>query len=88
MRERPGEIVVAVASDGRTTVNRQPVDGRSVEALSAQLRSAAAGNEQAVLIVSADAMATHQAVINVLDAARRAGLSRLTFAAQSTDGRP
>ena len=88
MRERPGEIVVSVASDGRTTLNRQPVDGRSVEALSAQLRSAAAGRDDTVLIVSADAMATHQSVINVLDAARRAGLSRLSFAAQSTDSRP
>ena len=88
MRERPGEIVVSVASDGRTTLNRQPVDGRSVEALSAQLRSAAAGRDDTLLIVSADAMATHQSVINVLDAARRAGLLRLSFAAQSTDGRP
>jgi biopolymer transport protein ExbD len=88
MRERPGEIVVSVASDGRTTLNRQPVDGRSVEALSAQLRSAAAGRGDTVLIVSADAMATHQSVINVLDAARRAGLSRLSFAAQSADSRP
>ena len=32
----------------------------------------------------ADAMAAHQAVVNVLDAARRAGLSRLTFAAQGS----
>jgi biopolymer transport protein ExbD len=31
-------------------------------------------------------MSTHQAVINVLDAARRAGLSRMTFAAQTTNG--
>ena len=35
------------------------------------------------MIVSADAAAAHQSVINVMDAARRAGLSRLTFAAQT-----
>jgi biopolymer transport protein ExbD len=34
------------------------------------------------VIVSADALAAHQSVINVMDAARRAGLGRLTFAAQ------
>jgi biopolymer transport protein ExbD len=39
-----------------------------------------------VLIISADALTPHQAVINVLDAARRAGLSRLTFAAQTSAG--
>jgi biopolymer transport protein ExbD len=38
------------------------------------------------VIISADALAAHQAVINVLDAARRAGLSRLTFAAQNPAG--
>ncbi len=86
MRERPGEILIAIASDGRTTLNRRPVDGRSVEVLAAELRAAAAGRSDTVLIVSADAMSTHQSLINVLDAARRAGLPRLSFAAQSAHG--
>jgi biopolymer transport protein ExbD len=68
-------------------LDHQPVDGRSVEALSAALRAAAAGRDEPVLIISADAMSTHQSVINVLDAARRAGLARLTFAAQSGDAK-
>jgi biopolymer transport protein ExbD len=83
MRERPGEIIVAVASDGRFAVNQQPVDGRSVEQLAAALTRAAEGRSDVVVIVSADATAAHQSVINVLDAARRAGLMRLTFAAQA-----
>ncbi len=87
MRERPSEIIVAIASDGRTTLNRRPVDGRSVEVLTAELRAAAAERNDTVLIISADALTTHQSVINVLDAARRAGLSRLSFAAQTGDGR-
>jgi biopolymer transport protein ExbD len=87
MRERPGEIIVAIASDGRTTLNRRPVDGRSVEVLAAELRAAAAERSDTVLIISADALTTHQSVINVLDAARRAGLSRMSFAAQTGDGR-
>ena len=86
LRERPGEVIVAVSNDGRYAVNRQPVDGRSVERLTAALTQAAAGRPDTVVIISADAMAAHQAVINVLDAARRAGLSRLTFAAQSANG--
>ena len=36
----------------------------------------------AVVIVSADALAAHQSVVNVMDAARRANLPRLTFATQ------
>jgi biopolymer transport protein ExbD len=84
MRERPAEVIVAVAGDGRYMVNKKPVDGRSIELLTAELAAAAGGRADTVVIVSADAMAAHQAVINVLDAARRAGLSRLTFAAQTS----
>ena len=86
LRERPAEVIVAVASDGRYAVNRKAVDGRSVETLTSELSAAAAGRPDTVVIISADALAAHQAVVNVLDAARRAGLSRLTFAAQTAGG--
>jgi biopolymer transport protein ExbD len=86
LRERPGEIIVSVASDGRYAVNRVAIDGRSVDALSAAMSAAAKDQKDPVVIVSADATVAHQSVINVLDAARRAGLPRLTFAAQTGDG--
>lgn len=82
LKQTPAEIVVSVSSDGRFAVDRQLIEGRSVEALSVALSAAAAGRPDAVVIVSADALAAHQSVINVLEAARRAGLARLTFAAQ------
>ncbi len=87
LRDRPAEIIVAVSADGRYAVNRKPVEGRSVELLTAELAAAAAGRQDAVVIVSADALSPHQTVINVLDAARRAGLARLTFASQTPNGR-
>jgi len=83
LKDRPREIVVAVSADGRYVVNSQAVEGRAVELLSVALSQAAAGNSDMTVVVSADAAAAHQSVINVMDAARRAGLSRLTFAAQS-----
>jgi biopolymer transport protein ExbD len=85
LKERPGEILVSVTAEGRYLINRKPVEGRDVELLAAELRAAASANGaggQSVVIVSADALAAHQAVINVLDAARRAALPRLTFATQ------
>jgi len=85
-RDRPNEIIVSVSADGRYAVNRKPVDGRSVEALTTELSAAAAGSKDMIVIVSADATSAHQSVINVMDAARRAGLARLTFATQSTPG--
>jgi len=85
-RDRPREIIVSVAGDGRYTVNRKPVDGRSVELLASELVAAAAGSNEMVVIVSADATAAHQSVVNVMDAARRANLPRLAFATQTSTG--
>ena len=85
-RDRPSEIIVSVSADGRYSVDKQAVEGRSVELLAAALRSAAQQRQEPFLIISADATAAHQSVINVLDAARRAGLPRVTFAAQNSSG--
>ena len=86
LKERPAEILVSVSADGSYAINRNPLNGRNIELLSAALLNAAgpAANsaQPPVVIVSADAMAAHQSVINVLDAARRANLPRLTFATQ------
>ncbi len=83
LKERPTEILVSVTAEGRYLINHKALEGRSVELVAAELRAAAStGADTSVVIISADAMAAHQAVINVLDAARRAGLPRLTFATQ------
>ena len=83
-RDYPREVIVAVSSDGRFMVNRQPVEGRSVDAVSAALMEAAKAGKDTVIIISADATATHQSVITVMEAARRGGLSQITFATQSS----
>jgi biopolymer transport protein ExbD len=90
LKERPAEILVTVSAEGRYAVNRDPLEGRSIEVLTAALQRATASidDKSPVVIVSADALTPHQSVINVLDAARRAGLPRLTFATQQQGGRP
>jgi len=84
-RGRPREIVVAISADGSYAVNRNLLDGRSVESIVMALERAAGTNKDAALIISADASARHQAVITVMEAARRAGLTQITFATQSPD---
>ena len=83
-RDYPREVVVAVGSDGSYAVNRKVVEGRSVDALVAALLLGAKAGKDSTLIISADANARHQAVITVMEAARRAGLSQITFATQSS----
>ena len=84
-RQNPKEIVVAVGSDGRYAINQTVLDGGSVEQLTRALTDAAQNNREMVIVISAAATATHQSVINVMDAARRAGLVQITFATQQPD---
>ena len=80
--ERPNEVQVAVDLEGHYVVNRNKVAFGSVESFAEELRRAAAGLKEPVVVVNADAKATHQSVINVMEAARLAGLTRITFATQ------
>ncbi len=83
-RDYPREIIVAVGSEGNYSVNRSPLQGRSVEAVVAALLQAAKAGKDPVVIISADANARHQSVVTVMEAARRAGLTQITFATQSS----
>ena len=82
--ERPGEVSVLVNAQGQYVVNRNAVAFRSVEQLGDELRRAGAGLREPIVIISADAAATHQSVIRVMEASRIAGLSQITFTTQST----
>ncbi len=73
-----------VTADGRYVVNQRMVEGRGTDVLAAALSGAAGTAKDTIIVVNADASASHQSVINVMDAARRVGLSQLTFATQST----
>ena len=83
-RDYPKELLVTVNSEGDYGVNRVAVQGRSVEVLSAALLDAAKAGKDSVVVITADASARHQAVITVMEAARRSGLTQITFATQST----
>ena len=84
LRDRPKEIIVAVAADGRYAVNKTALDGKTVTDMAAALRDAAKAGKDSVIIISADAMAPHQSVVSVMEAARRVGLNQVTFATQSS----
>jgi len=82
--ERPNEISVLVNAQGQYVVNRAPLAYVSIEQLAGELRRAGAGVREPVVVISADASATHQSVIRVMEASRLAGLSQITFTTQST----
>lgn len=84
-RDRPREIIVSVSADGRYAINKAAVEGKAVEGVARALQAAAsAAGKDSIVIISADASSPHQSVVTVMEAARRVGLSQITFATQSS----
>ncbi len=81
--ERPNEIAVLVNAQGQLVVNRTAIAFTSIEALADVLKRAAVGLKEPVIVISADKNTTHQSVIRVMEAARLAGLTHITFTTQS-----
>jgi len=82
--ERPGEIAVLVNAQGQYVINHNAVAFRSVEQLGDELRRAGAALKDPMVVISADAAATHQSVVRVMEASRLAGLNQITFTTRST----
>ncbi len=76
------EIQVAITADGRYAIDKAVVAMSDPESVAELLRAAAQGNASPLIVINADAQTPHQAVITVMEAARLAGLTRLSFATQ------
>ena len=83
MKQRPKEINVGVDAQGRYVIGRSIVTFTTVGALADALKLSAGDAKDPVVIINADANATHQSVIHVMEAARQAGLVHITFATQT-----
>jgi biopolymer transport protein ExbD len=84
MKQRPKEINVGIDAQGQYVIDRNVFGFTTVAALGDALNRAAGGAKDAVVIINADANATHQSVIHVMEAARQVGLIHITFATQTT----
>jgi biopolymer transport protein ExbD len=82
-QEQPNEINVAVSASGEVLVNRNAVSAHDVDAITTALKRAAVNAKEPVVVINADAKATHQSVIDVMQAAQRAGLDHISFATQA-----
>jgi biopolymer transport protein ExbD len=86
-QERPHEVIVAISNEGQFSVNHTVLNTRDVQGLSQALAKATQRIDNPMIIISADALASHQSVMTAMEAARRNGLNQLTFAAQSSGGK-
>jgi biopolymer transport protein ExbD len=81
--ERPNEINITVNAGGQYTINRRPVVFHDVTGMSDELRRAAGELKDPVVVINADANATHQSVIHIMEASRLAGYGHISFATQT-----
>jgi biopolymer transport protein ExbD len=78
----PNLIDVGVDAEGHYLINHKVVTFSSPEGFGEELKRAAGSVKEPVIVISADAGATHQSVINVMEAARLAGYVHITFPTQ------
>jgi biopolymer transport protein ExbD len=81
--DRPNEVNITVSAQGLYTIDGKAVAFTGVAAFSEAMRAAAGGMKDPIVVINADATASHQAVIHVMEAARLAGLSHVSFATQT-----
>ena len=81
--EQPQEVSVAVTASGQVLVNKSPLSTPDVPVIAEALRRAAGSQKDQVIVINADAKATHQSVVDVMQAAQSAGYPRISFATQA-----
>lgn len=76
-------ITVAIDATAHYAINNSGLNFTDIAALAASLKKAAGAQTDPTIVINADAKTPHQAVINVMEAARQAGFGRITFATQN-----
>jgi biopolymer transport protein ExbD len=81
--ERLDQIDVGVDAKGNYAINKNGIANASRERLVQELRRAAGSMKDPVIVISADADASHQSVVRVMEAAQAAGYGKITFTIQT-----
>ena len=81
--EAPVQILVAVTADGQYRVDSETVGHADPDTLAGILTRAAGDRQNPIVVIHADASASHQSVVNVMESARIAGLARVSFATKT-----
>jgi biopolymer transport protein ExbD len=81
-QDKPLVITVEVDATGHYMVNGNAVDNTNVEGIASALTKAGGDGKDPTIVINADAKSTHQSVVNVMEAARQANYTHITFATQ------
>jgi len=73
------KINISISANGDYAINESPLRASAIDNIVTNLRNAANSIKDPVIIINADSDSPHQSVINVMEAARIAGLTKITF---------
>ena len=79
---------IAIDAQGQYFINDRQLINASSETLRQVMHQAAGGSKDPVIVVQADRKTPHEAVIRVMDPARRLGFTHLPFAPQAPGSEP
>jgi biopolymer transport protein ExbD len=81
-RKERGNILVAISENGQIWINKRQVDPRAVRA---NIERMHAENPQGSVVIQADENSKNGLLVQVMDAARLAGVFEVSIAAEITD---
>jgi biopolymer transport protein ExbD len=83
--EEPETVQVTVTSDGGYAIDDRTLVNNELPTLVRALAEVTRGDQSRRVIITADANATHQAVVRAMDAAGQVGLVHLSITTRSPD---
>jgi len=87
-KQESNTLRIAIDARGQYFINNRQLLNNSMETLRAAMLQAAAGRKDPVIVLQADRMTPHEAVVRVMESARRLGFTHLTFATQAPANEP
>ena len=85
-KENLPSVRVTIDAKGQFYIGDQQLLNATPEVLRSALVRAAGSMKDPLIIVSADGQTPHEAVVRIMDSARRLGFTHLTFATQQASG--
>ena len=78
-KDKDDSINIIITEDGQYSINEKIIEAVNLEKLVVELKAESNGKTDMPVIINADAMTTHQSVVDVMEASRLVGLNRITF---------
>ncbi|MDR0233583.1 MAG: biopolymer transporter ExbD [Zoogloeaceae bacterium] len=82
------EIEINITSGGQITVGGTPLKTPEPRFIREALTSAAEGREDPLIVINADAKASYQSIVDVMQSAQLAGYPRISFTTQNLPAEP